>query len=405
MKTFKWGIAVIAAVVLLSLGFLYLLPEQAGRLLLTIERERAGLAWKETYLPDGIRYVYLEGGKGDPLMLLHGFGGDKDNFDRVARRLTSHYRVIVPDHIGFGESDHPCDADYNPQAQAQRLHALLGPWVYRVSIWGQLHGRSHRDDLCGPLSDRGEEPLTARSGGHMGRPKERTRNIREVIAQHPGESRFFLSKELCRLWNWTQSNGTPKDMVCRGLMLLLDRQGLITLPDKKRELPWLREKRATPVETVDTAPLECPLSGLPTDLVMVRRTPGERVYQNLVRRYHYLGYTQPVGEHLEYVAFSHGRPVACIGFSSAPRHIGVRDRYLGWNKEERTFHLHKIVVNTRFLVLPWVKVPHLASHLLGRIARRISSDWQGIYHHPIVWLETFVDPARGFTGTCYKAAN
>lgn len=230
-------------------------------------------------------------------------------------------------------------------------------------------------------------------------------DIRGLIAQHPRESRFFLSKELCRRWNWTQSNGTPKDMVCRGLMLLLDRQGLITLPDKKRELPWLREKRAIPMETVDTAPMDCPLSGLPTDLVMVRRTPGERVYQNLVHQYHYLGYTQPVGEHLEYVAFSHGRPVACIGFSSAPRHIGVRDRYLGWNKEDRTRHLHKIVVNTRFLILPWVKVPHLASHLLGRIARRISSDWQGIYHHPIVWLETFVDPARGFTGTCYKAAN
>jgi len=230
-------------------------------------------------------------------------------------------------------------------------------------------------------------------------------DIRGLIARHPGESRFFLSKELCRLWNWTQPNGTPRDMVCRGLMLLLDRQGLITLPDKKRELPWLKEKRVAPVETVDTAPVDCPLSNLPTDLVMVRRTPEERLYQSLIHRHHYLGYTRPVGEHLEYVAFSRGRPVACVGFSSAPRHIGVRDRYLGWHQEERTFHLHKIVVNTRFLILPWVKVPHLASHLLGRIARRISSDWHGIYHHPIVWLETFVDPERGFAGTCYKAAN
>ena len=124
MRILKLGIAVIAAIILAGAGFLYLLPEQAGRLLLSVERERAGLAWKVTLLPTGVRYVYLEGGTGEPLMLLHGFGGDKDNFDRVARHLTSHYRVVVPDQVGFGESDHPRDADYGPLAQAERLHAL-----------------------------------------------------------------------------------------------------------------------------------------------------------------------------------------------------------------------------------------------------------------------------------------
>ena len=138
---------------------------------------------------------------------------------------------------------------------------------------------------------------------------------------------------------------------------------------------------------------------------MVRRTPEERLYQSLIHHHHYLGYTQPVGEHLEYIAFSEGRPVALIGWSSAPRHIGARDRHLGWNKEERIANLHKIAVNTRFLILPWIEVPHLASHLLGRTARRISRDWMRIYRHPIVWLETFVDPEKGFKGTCYKAAN
>jgi hypothetical protein len=228
-------------------------------------------------------------------------------------------------------------------------------------------------------------------------------DIREVITRHPGESRFFLSKELCRLWNWTQPNGTPKDMVCRGLMLLLDREGLITLPPKKRELPWLVRERSEPPEiAVDDAAGS--LSALlPLELSMVRRTPEERLYQSLIHHYHYLGYTRPVGEHLEYIAFSEERPVACIGFSSAPRHIGARDRYLGWTKEERIANLHKIAVNTRFLILP--RVPHLASYLLGRIAKRISGDWERIYRHPIVWLETFVDPARGFAGTCYKAAN
>lgn len=231
-------------------------------------------------------------------------------------------------------------------------------------------------------------------------------DIRELIDRNPGQSRYFLSKELCRLWNWTQPNGTPRDMVCRGLMLLLDREGLITLPGQKRDLPWLSLARtAPPQRAVDMTPIAGPLSPLlPLDLAMVRRTPGERLYQSLIRHHHYLGYTQPVGEHLEYIAFSHDRPMACLGFSSAPRHIGVRDRYLGWTKEERIANLHKIAVNTRFLILPWVRIPHLASHLLGQIARRISRDWERVYHHPIVWLETFVDPARGFTGTCYKAA-
>jgi len=232
-------------------------------------------------------------------------------------------------------------------------------------------------------------------------------DVKKVIALNPEASRFFLSKEICHLWNWTQANGTPKDMVCRGLMLLLDRQGLITLPPKKRELPWLSLPRSEPPsQTVDMTPVVSHLSLLlPLDLHMVRRTQDERLYQGLIRHYHYLGYTRPVGEHLEYVAFSEGRPLACIGFSSAPRHIGVRDRYLGWKKDARVANLHKITVNTRFLILPWVRVPHLASHLLGLIARRISVDWEHIYSHKIVWLETFVDPERGFTGTCYKAAN
>jgi hypothetical protein len=230
-------------------------------------------------------------------------------------------------------------------------------------------------------------------------------DIRELIDQNPGQSRYFLSKELCRLRNWTQANGTYRDMVCRGLLLLLDREGWITLPPKKRELPWLSRARTAPPQAVDVTPVAGPLSPLvPLDLIMVRRTPAERLYQSLIHQYHYLGYTQPVGEHLEYIAFSDDRPIACLGFCSAPRHIGVRDRHLAWKREERIANLPKIAVNTRFLILPWVRVPHLASHLLGRMARRISRDWERIYHHPIVWLETFVDPARGFRGTCYKAA-
>lgn len=232
-------------------------------------------------------------------------------------------------------------------------------------------------------------------------------DVRELISCYPDKSRFFLSKELCRLWNWTQPNGTPKDMVCRSLLLKLHAEGHITLPPQKRIPTWLarREKRSARIE-IDDSPCEVPLPLLlPLTILMVRRTPFEKLYRGLIDRYHYLGHTQPVGEHLEYIAFSEGRPIACIGWSSAPRHIGARDRYLGWTKEERIANLHKIVINTRFLIVPWVRVPHLASHLLGQMARRISTDWEQVYSHQIVWLETFVDPERGFTGACYKAAN
>jgi hypothetical protein len=237
--------------------------------------------------------------------------------------------------------------------------------------------------------------------------EQQIEDVRQVISRYPDKSRFFLSKELCRLWNWTQANGTPKDMVCRGLLLRLHEEGRITLPPQKRIPTWLkrRKKRYDKIE-VDDSPCEVSLDRLlPLTILMVRRTPLESLYKALIEEHHYLGYSQPVGEHLDYVAFGHGRPIACIGFSSAPRHIGARDRYVGWTKGERLANLHKIAINTRFLILPWMHVPHLASHLLGRIARRIDADWQALYRHEIVWLETFVDPDRGFTGACYKAAN
>ena len=231
--------------------------------------------------------------------------------------------------------------------------------------------------------------------------------IRELIQQQQDKSRFFISKELCKKWNWRQPNGVLKDMVCRGLMLFLHREGLIELPPRKHAPYFLLSRKAKPAYVeVDRSPIVCTLSELkPIELTQVRRTPLEKLYKGLINTYHYLGYTRPVGEHLEYMAFSQNRPIACIGWCSAPRHIGCRDRYLGWNKEERIANLHKIAINTRFLILPWVRIPHLASYLLGLMARMISHDWKSVYNHEILWLETFVDPERGFKGTCYRAAN
>jgi len=231
--------------------------------------------------------------------------------------------------------------------------------------------------------------------------------IREVIAAHREKSRWFISREICRRWGWTQPNGALKDVVCRGLLLHLAYRGLIELPPCRKQTPYrLAHGKKPEAVQVDQTPLTGKLSDLkPIELFQVRRTALEKLYKGLIEQYHYLGYSRPVGEHLEYLAMWNERPVACIGWSSAPRHIGCRDRYLGWNHHQRQRNLFLVVINTRFLILPWVRVPHLASHLLGLMARRICGDWKKVYHHELVWLEAFVDPALGFDGTCYKAAN
>ena len=230
--------------------------------------------------------------------------------------------------------------------------------------------------------------------------------INRLIGENPDDSRWVLSRKLCRAWNWVQPNGTLKDMVCRSLMLELHRAGHIRLPAKKRNMPNPLADRTRPDKlTVDQTPIEKTLSKItPLKFRQVRRSPEEKVFNSLVEQFHYLGYCHPVGEQLKYIVYAGLRPIACLAFSSAPRHIGCRDRYIGWSQRLRKEHIHLLAYNARFLILPWVRVTHLASHILGRMARILSEDWLAVYHHPIYYLETFVDKDR-FAGTCYKAAN
>jgi hypothetical protein len=230
--------------------------------------------------------------------------------------------------------------------------------------------------------------------------------IRSLIERHPGESRRKLSVRLCEAWQWRQANGALRDMVCRGLLLMLERAGEITLPPVSyvRHNPLLQRARPQPV-LIDATPIEGRLCKLqPLELEQVRRTAEEPLFNSLMEQHHYLGYEQPVGEHLKYMVWSQGRPIACLAWSSAPRHLASRDHYIGWDAAARRSRIRFIAYNTRFLILPWVRVEHLASHILGRMAARISGDWQQLYGHPIYFLETFVDPER-FRGTCYRAAN
>ncbi len=229
--------------------------------------------------------------------------------------------------------------------------------------------------------------------------------ITQIISENPGEGRCFISRQVCRLWDWRQANGVLKDMVCRGLLLMLESKGLIKLPARKRNPPNPLANRKKPAKVVvDKTPVESRISDMAINLVQIRRTPFEKMFNSLVDQYHYLGYTQPVGEHLKYIAFSYDRPIACLAWSSAPWHIGARDRFIGWSKEVRRKNLHLIATNTRFLILPWVRVPYLASHLLSVNRHHLSVDWQRLYQHPIHLVETFVDTQR-YRGTCYKADN
>jgi hypothetical protein len=230
--------------------------------------------------------------------------------------------------------------------------------------------------------------------------------IRKLIAANPESSRRNLSEKLCLAWNWVQTNGALRSMVCRGLMLMLHRQGLIELPAVRQTSRNPFVHRVVPLQiSVEDSVLNMRLADLGTlDIRQVRRTPDESVFNALMQQHHYLGYTQPVGEQLKYMVFAQGRPIACMAWSSSPRHLGSRDKFIGWSKSARLANIGMLAYNTRFLILPWVRVPHLASHLLGRIARRLSSDWQAVYAHPIYFLETFIEPER-FRGTCYKAAN
>jgi hypothetical protein len=215
-----------------------------------------------------------------------------------------------------------------------------------------------------------------------------------------------LSQKLCEAWGWYQPNGAPCDMVARGLMLALDRAGHIELPPRrKRPRNPLAERPRPQAVLIDSTPLVSTLAELrPLELRQVRRTGAEGLFNSLIESHHYLGYTQPVGAHLKYLVYAGPRPVACLAWSSAPRHLGPRDRFIGWSAEARRRNIRFIAYNPRFLILPWVEVPHLASHILGCMARLVVRDWERIYGHRLYFLETFTDPSR-YRGTCYRAAN
>jgi hypothetical protein len=231
--------------------------------------------------------------------------------------------------------------------------------------------------------------------------------LRGWIAAHPEWSRKRLARELCAAWEWRDGTGRLKDFAARSLLLKLAAKGEITLPAlRPRSLTGFRRKLAEPEGWQEPAPRAAALGELtPLTVEVVQTgTAAERVWNFYLSRYHYLG-LRVVGENLGYLVRDRlGREVACLLFGAAAWKCAARDEFLEWSAAERARRLSAVANNTRFLILPWVQVPHLASHVLGLVARRIGADWRSKYGHGIDWLETFVERER-FRGTCYRAAN
>lgn len=230
--------------------------------------------------------------------------------------------------------------------------------------------------------------------------------IRSLITREGKKGRTHLSKRLCQIWGWKTSKGVYRDIACRRLLSQLDQRGLINLPPhiKPGRKPGYTNQTKLP-GGLDRSSIEGTLGSLsPLDIQMVRGTLKEKVYNGLIGAFHYLGYHQQGGEQLKYLIYGAGRVLACIGFGGAAFKVRDRDRFIGWTEESRKKNLQKVANNHRFLILPWVRIPHLASYILGNVTRRIRADWWDYYHNEIVLLETFVEKER-FRGTCYRAAN
>lgn len=230
--------------------------------------------------------------------------------------------------------------------------------------------------------------------------------IQDIIRENPEWNRTKISKYICKLWRWQAPNGKLKDISCRDMLRELDKSGRIRLPAP------LKPSRSTGVTDViryiehDTTPVIATLPELrPLHIECVSSGLQLALFKSYINRHHYLGFDRTIGENMKYIVYSRdGHPLSCLLFGSAAWSCRERDIFIGWDKVQRGRGLSNMTNNTRFLIFPWVRVEHLASHILSMIAKRISNDWQAKYGHPVYCLETFVEVGR-FRGVCYRAAN
>ena len=230
--------------------------------------------------------------------------------------------------------------------------------------------------------------------------------MRGVIEAHWSRGRSFIARKLCELWDWRQANGAYKEFGCRDFLLRLEEAGHVTLPARKATKNNLKAQDYSRDPLHSEKPVCGPLKAQGSFSVRLCRTDYDSyLWDYLVHHHHYLGRKNAlVGEHLKYLVELKEQVVACMGWASAAWKSAPRESFIGWTDVEKRARLHYVTNNTRFLVLPWVQVPHLASKTLGGVTRRLSSDWVERWGHPVVLAETFVDPSR-FAGISYRAAN
>ena len=231
--------------------------------------------------------------------------------------------------------------------------------------------------------------------------------IKKQISDHPDWHRTRLSQELCKIWGWVSPLGQLKDISCRKLLLKLERQNHFELPKLRRTSPnALRNQRIPKIEH-STKLIQTDLKYVtPIQVTRVaERTDESKLFNSLLFEYHYLSFRNPIGANIKYLIKSaDSQPLACLLFASAAWKTAARDQSIGWNSDIRELNLRFIANNTRFLILPWIKIPNLATHILSRVIKEIQKDWLEKYGHSLFLLETFVDQKR-FLGTCYQAGN
>ena len=228
--------------------------------------------------------------------------------------------------------------------------------------------------------------------------------IRELIALSPPISRYQLSREVCARLNWRRADGKLKDMSCRVAMLRMQADDLFTLPPPRNAKPVAY--RAHPgIESAVLAPTTTPSVDLARLRVeLVANKPNSLLWNAYIEHHHYLGHQLLPGAQLRYFIRAEGEIVALLGFGASAWKTKPRDSFIGWTSQQRRRNLHLLVNNARFLILPWIQCPNLASRALALISRRLVEDWYARYAYRPVLLETFVEKPR-FAGTCYKAAN
>jgi hypothetical protein len=229
--------------------------------------------------------------------------------------------------------------------------------------------------------------------------------ISDIIASHPDLSQWKISLKICELWDWRNGRGLLKDMACRSLLKKLENRGYIKLPPLRKRCPNRMKDQSNNLSLLPPLSQARTLDeAMPIELEVVKHGSFSwKLFSTLLARYHYLGFKGSVGEHISYLLWDkESNPLGCILFGAAAWKVKDRDKYIGWNEQERKRNLYKIVNNMRFLLLS--QVPNLASYALGRVCRRIQADFEQKYGHDVVLLETFVESGR-FLGTCYQAAN